>query len=110
MSEITSSKFLASRQRLAIAGLLAVCLASCGSKKLVTEDYVTGFRIGQLASVSQALSLGKITGEEACNTLKNGIDALNPRAELVKPEAFDGCIDGFEAGVSGKVPKVGDKR
>ena len=110
MIQIRKDRFSFRKSSSFIAVFLLFLVTACGSKKTVTEDYLTGFRIGQLTSVSQALSLGKITGEEACNTVKNGIDAFNTKMELVKPEAFEGCVAGFEAGISGKAPKVGEVR
>jgi len=81
----------------------------CGSRRAVTQDYLNGYRIGQLASVSGSYTLGLISGENACKALKNGLNAVDTKKELVKPDAFEGCVAGFDAGVTGKAPKLGDK-
>jgi len=86
----------------------AITLAGCGSNKVVIQDYLNGFRAGQLASVTSTLTLGIVAGEDACTALKNGINATDDSNELVKPEAFEGCIAGFDARITGTTPKLGD--
>lgn len=93
---------------LVILLLTSVITAGCGSKRVVTQDYLNGFRIGQLASVSGSYTLGLISGENACKALKNGLNAVDTKKELVKPDSFEGCVAGYDAGLTGKTPKLGD--
>ena len=84
-------------------------ISGCGNKRVVTQDYLNGFRIGQLASVSGSYTLGLISAENACKALKNGLNAVDTKKELVKADSFEGCIAGYDAGLTGKTPKVGDR-
>lgn len=109
-TQLMQLRFYSCLKVFALAALaISACLAGCSSKKVVTEDYLNGFRVGQLASVSSTLTLGIITGEKACTALKNGINATDNSKVLVKPEAFEGCVAGFDAGITGKTPKIGDR-
>jgi len=93
----------------AVLLLINLVISGCANKRVVTQDYLNGFRIGQLASVSNTYTLGLMSGENACKALKNGINVLDEKKELVKPDAFEGCVAGFDAGVTGRAPKLGDK-
>jgi len=89
--------------------LTSVVISGCGNKRVVTQDYLNGFRIGQLASVSGSYTLGLISAENACKALKNGLNAVDTNKELVKADSFEGCKAGYDAGLTGKTPKLGDK-
>jgi len=93
---------------LVILCLTSVTTAGCSSERTVTQDYLNGFRIGQLASVSGSYTLGLISGENACKALKNGLTAVEATKKLVKPDSFEGCVAGYDAGITGKTPKLGD--
>lgn len=97
------------RAFLLILLLASFVLSGCGNKRVVTQDYLNGFRVGQLASVSGTYTLGLLSAENACKAIKNGLGALDSQKDLVKPEAFEGCVAGFDAGITGKTPKLGDR-
>jgi hypothetical protein len=89
--------------------LANLIVSGCANKRVVTQDYLNGFRTGQIASVSNTYAFGLISGANACKALKNGLNGLDEKKEVVNPDAFEGCVAGFDAGLTGKAPKLGDK-
>ena len=81
-------------------------LAACGNSDVVTQDYLTGFNVGQALSIYDT----GITGQEACDVVKSSGQYPNIEAVLSSDDGFAGCSAGFEAGVSGTAPNIGDPR